>query len=90
MILTGNSDYFLKLYYPADPGNGETWCFLCSTDGIPISYFDEFWLPWVKNTWVMEKVQQNNYTRCVTQLSETFTLSRLPSAYLNFFSHLLG
>jgi hypothetical protein len=36
MILTVNSDYFLKQRQPVDLCNGEVLCFLCGTDYIYI------------------------------------------------------
>jgi hypothetical protein len=41
MILTVNSDYFLKQRQPVDLCNGEVLCFLCGTDRILIYYLDE-------------------------------------------------
>jgi hypothetical protein len=48
MILTVNSDYFLKLHQPVDFCNGEVLCFLRGTDLIIKYYLDELRLQKVK------------------------------------------
>jgi hypothetical protein len=50
MILTVNSDYFLKQRWPVDLCNGEELCFLCGTDWILKYYLDELRLQKVKQT----------------------------------------
>jgi hypothetical protein len=41
MVLTINSDYFLKQRQPVDLCDGEVLCFLCGTDWILKYYLDE-------------------------------------------------
>jgi hypothetical protein len=49
MILSVNSDYFLKQGQPVDLCNGEELCFLCGTDWIIKYYVDELRLQGVKH-----------------------------------------
>jgi hypothetical protein len=48
MILTVNSDYFLKQHSQINLCNGEELCFLCGADGILKYYLDELRLQIVK------------------------------------------
>jgi hypothetical protein len=70
MILTVNSDYFLKQYYVVDLCNGEELYFLCGTDWILKYYLDELRLQRIQ-------VFQNMVLRIVTELPRVTSIEIL-------------